>query len=168
MSTLRYTQGFTLKKEVNNDSAFLVALNPVAKIEVRDILVDNGKYYLIADSSVTSGWLPTSYDYQIQDDEGIQEQGRLVILKNLALATPATSQSIWEKALSDIDAVIAGRVKNSSNQISVGDKHITYSSFEELLRLRDWILGRIAEEKAEEGEEAFNPNNGMTIKYWWR
>lgn len=168
MHKLRYTQGFPFKKEVSNEDSFFVALNPVSKIVVSNIVTEDGKYYLVADETITSGWLPSNYNFQIQDSEGIKEQGSLLIVKNLALATPAEAQSIWEKALSDIDAIITGRVKNATSSIHVGDKSITYSSFEELQRLRNWISAQIAEEKENEGEDAFNPNNGFTMNYVWR
>ena len=41
-------------------------------------------------------------------------------------------------------------------------------SVTELLKLRDFIKGRIAEEMKEKGEDYMNPNDQHRITYIWR
>lgn len=124
---------------------------------------------MTADKDETALWMPGKYAYQIQDENGIFEAGDFFVLRNFALQDATTYQSIWERAIKQIDDLLAGRATSASKTITVGDKTINYSSIEDLLKLRDYFSQRLAEEQAEEtGVEQFSKNDQKKIIYRWR
>lgn len=102
------------------------------------------------------------------DDNGIYEQGDFIVLINFALQDSASYMSKWQAAIKQIDDILAGRASSASKSISVGDKSISYSSLEELLRLRDYFTQRLAEEQEMLGETAYAKTNEHKIKFNWR
>ena len=52
--------------------------------------------------------------------------------------------------------------------MTVGDKRISYYRLDELLRLRDFILQKMAEEDSEDGEKASSKADQKKILYTWR
>ena len=114
------------------------------------------------DESLTSGFVPGIYDYQVVNPEGLEEQGRLKVKPNLMISDSV--ESYWKKVINAIDERLAGKVSESAESITVGDKSIKYMSIDQLLKLRDFALKKLAEED----EELYNPNNEMKICYKWR
>lgn len=70
-------------------------------------------------------------------------------------------ESYWKKVLVAIDERLAGKASESADSVTVGDKSIHYMSMDELLKLRDFALQRLAEED----EDVFSPNNEMKIRF---
>ena len=166
---IRLTQGFNFALPVKSQNSVLAFISPIAKYVISDVLVDGSTYALIADKECTSQMIPGKYAYQLQDQSGVLESGDLFVMKNIALAEPSTFMSIWQKALRDIDDIIAGRAQSSTNSVTVGDKTVHYSSLSELLKLRDYILARLREEQREEGLEVTpSPDDERRVKFFWR
>lgn len=105
------------------------------------------------------------YSYQLLSDEGISEEGTIKVKANLLYSTDI--DSYWRKALKAVEDRIAGKAIDPAQDISVGDKRISYLKIDELLKLRDFILGKIAEEEEEEGTEVDSPNNEKRIIFKW-
>lgn len=72
--------------------------------------------------------------------------------------------SYWKGVLKTVEERIAGKAIDPAKDVSVGDKRISYYSFSELMDLRNFIKGKIAEEEDEEG---ISPNNEKKIVYRW-
>lgn len=106
------------------------------------------------------------YNYQIITDGKVDEEGIINIKANLLYSS--TVDSYWKKALKAVEDRIAGKAIDPANDITVGDKKITYYSLNQLLELRDFIKQKIAEEDEEEGIETSSPNNGKVMFYKWR
>ena len=106
------------------------------------------------------------YNYQIITDGKIDKKGIIKIQANLLYSS--SPDSYWQKALKAVEDRIAGKAIDPANDISVGDKKITYYSLNQLLELRDFIKQKIAEEDEEEGIETRSPNDGKTIYYNYR
>ena len=76
--------------------------------------------------------------------------------------------SYWRKALKAVEDRIAGKTLDPANDVTVGDKRISYYRLDELLRLRDFILQKMAEEDSEDGEKASSKADQKKILYTWR
>ena len=158
----RFTRGYKFKYKVPSEFCKLVLINDFDKYVV-DIYEDG---YLVCND--TTEWKPGRYNFQLLGEEGVLEQGILIVLQNFSLADISSYKSKWQTILDAIDASLAGRATQTQKDISVGDKRIGYCDIDELLKLRDFVLGKIAEEKEEEGEDMFNKNDQHVIKFVWR
>lgn len=165
---MQFTAGFNFRLKVKNEHCKLIFINPISKYIVDNIVEEDGSYFLTASADETKDWLAGKYQYQLQDDEGIYEHGDFHVLINFALQDPTNYLSIWQKAIKQIDDILAGRASSASKTISVGDKSLSYSSIEELLKLRDYFAHRLAEEEKELGEDSFDKNNQHKIMFQWR
>ena len=153
---------------MKNATTQLVFINPLSKYVVNNIVEEDGAFYLTASAEETKEWEVGKYSYQLMDEESIYEHGDLIVLINFALQDTTTYLSKWENAIRQIDDILAGRASSASKTISVGDKSISYSSIDELLRLRDYFAQRLAEEQEELGEESYAKTNEHKIKFMWR
>lgn len=108
------------------------------------------------------------YSYQLIADNALEDSGTIKIQANLLYSDDI--DSYWRRVLKAVDDRIAGKALDSSAEsISVGDKSIRYLSMNELFKLRDFALQKIAEEDEEEGDEAAeSPNNEKKILFVWR
>lgn len=106
------------------------------------------------------------YSYQVLGSDGIIDSGVLKVKANLLYSTEI--DSFWQKALRAIDDRLANKALDPANDVTVGDKKISYYKLDELLKLRSFILGKIAEEEEEEGDEAASsPNDEHRIIFNW-
>lgn len=165
---MQFTQGFAFRLKVKNEHCKLIFISPIGKYTVETITEEEGNYFLTASADETKDWIPGRYQYQLQDDVGIYEHGDFFVLRNFALQDSTNYLSIWEKAIKQIDDILAGRASSASKTINVGDKGITYTSLDELLKLRDYFAHRLAEEEKELGEDSFDKNNQHKIMFQWR
>lgn len=106
------------------------------------------------------------YSYQVLGSAGIIDSGVLKVKANLLYSTEI--DSFWRKALRAVDDRLANKALDPANDVTVGDKKISYYKLDDLLKLRNFILGKIAEEEEEEGDEAAsNPNDEHRIVFNW-
>jgi len=106
------------------------------------------------------------YSYQVLGSDGIIDKGVLKVKANLLYSTEI--DSFWQKALKAIDDRLKGKAVDPANDVTVGDKKISYYKLDDLLKLRSFIIGKIAEEEEEEGDEtASSPNDEHRIKFNW-
>ena len=163
---LTLLQGTAFNKPVKDPSSTLVMFNGMDKI-VLSAVEDEGECSIYAAADVTKEWHTGRYSYQLLDSGGLAEQGTIKVIPNLLYSTEV--DSFWKKALKAVDDRIAGKAIDPAESISVGDKSLRYMSVSELLKLRSFILGKIAEEEAEEtGENVPGPNDQKIISYVWR
>lgn len=155
-----HTRGFPFSTEVPNPRCKLILINQLDKIVIDTIQGD----YLVC--SETASWKAGTYKFQLQDDTGILSEGSFEVLQNFALASEDEVTSRWEKVLQAIDAVIEGRASQAEKDVSVGDKRIGYMDFEQLLKMREFVKTRIAEEKAQ--AKGKTKADFGKIKYFWR
>lgn len=94
------------------------------------------------------------YSWQAQNEHGVTEQGTFIILQNFALADSIDYKSYWQAVLDAIDAMMAGRATQAQQEVRVDGKYLKYLTVDELLKLRDFVLQKVAEEREEEGDEA--------------
>ena len=144
-----------------SDTSQFVMSNGVVKFSSSDVIEDRGNYKIVLSSSLTSGFIPGTYDYQVINDGGLERQGKAKVLPNLMIVDDISSY--WDKLLKAIDDTLAGRIEGGTNHVAVGDKSLNYYTPDELFRLREWVL---AQKDKEEGKAS--PNNGMTILHEWR
>jgi hypothetical protein len=146
----------------------MVLYDGANKITLSDVIEEGGKLYITASAEETKSWIPSRYDFQVLDADGLAEKGQLKVQANLLYSSEV--DSYWRKALKAVEDRLAGKALDPANDISVGDKRISYYHLDELLQLRDFILKKIAEEDEEEGEEDVlpNPNDQKVIQYVWR
>lgn len=160
----RLTRGFAFSLTIKNAVKLIIVSYQGEKYTFAST---DGTFNLTAED--TTAMQAGRYAFQAFSVTGIVKQGSLYVARNLAL-DDESSLGYWRGVLEAIDAMIAGRATQEQKEISVGDKKITYYSLSELLKLRDWVLGQLAEEEAEEtGEELTNsPTDEQVIKLWWR
>lgn len=165
----KITQGFVFKRLVQTTTTKMILLNDTEKHVIDTVVQEGDSLYLIATAEETALWSVGKYSYQIQDTEGIIESGDAYVLVNFALDSATDSyKSRWQIVLEAVDATLAGRATSAQQSVTIGDKSIQSMSVEQLLKLRDFIKARLAEEAAAKGEEYINPNDEHRIKYFWR
>lgn len=163
MTTLiRHTRGFPFRFTCKHGETTLVIINSFEKYTITE---KDGDALVCED---TSAWRPGKYSFQAQNSDGVTEQGSFIVLQNLALADSLSYLSHWQTVLNAIDAVIEGRATQAQKQVRVGDKSLEYLSIDELLKLRDWVLQKVGEEKEEEGEAIASPDDQQSVKIQWR
>ena len=163
MNYIRHTRGFPFRYIVKNDVIKLIFINNLGKYEVTD---KDGDALVCSD---TEKWNAGKYTYQLQSDSGVVEQGEMIVLQNLALADSTNYKSYWKTVLEAVDAMLAGRATQEQKQVTAGDKKIEYLTIDELLKYREFVLGKVAEEEAEEGSSnAVNPSDQQYIRINWR
>lgn len=162
---IKITQGYNFDIEVDDPNAKFVLSNGLNKYVLSDPHEVDGALYLSASAEKTAEWVPGKFSYQILNSQGIKEEGDLYVKPNLLISND--TESYWRKVLRQIDERIKGRAIDPADSVSVGDKNIRYLSISELFRLRDFVLGKIAEEKEEQGIEASAPNSQKRIIYTW-
>lgn len=105
------------------------------------------------------------YNWQQLNSQGLEEKGEAVVQANLLYVDDASSY--WKKVLKAIDERIAGKAIDPAKDVTVGDKRISYYTLDELLKLRDFVLQKIAEEDEDEGIETASPNDEKRILFKW-
>lgn len=162
-------QGYEFTKIVKDATAKLVLFDGLSKYIVDTIRpTSTEELELYALPETTREWIPGRYSYQLLGIDGVIESGAFKVKANLLYSTEI--DSYWQKALKAVEDRIAGKALDPANDISVGDKRISYYKFDELLRLRNFILTKISEEEEEEGDEeaASSPNDEKKILFQWR
>lgn len=161
---IKATQGFKFKYIVKSLSTKLVIKGDNIKIVLDTIEEEAGTYSLNASAEETSSWQPGEYKYQLLNDDGIEDSGEFIVLRNYMLADENESvKTHYEILLDAINAQIAGKATTAQQAMSVGDKSISYCSIDELFKLRDYFSKKVAEEKGEYNTDG----NEMKIKYKW-
>jgi len=164
---LKAFQGFQFDKEIPNASSQMVLFDGLNKYVISEVTFQGEQLYLTASADETKEWIPGRYSYQVLDSNGIIEEGTIKVKANLMFSTDI--DSYWKKALKAVEERIAGKTLDPANDVSVGDKRISYYRLDELLKLRDFILQKIAEEEQEEGDEtAVSKSDQKRIIYAWR
>lgn len=163
MNYIRHTRGFPFRYIVKNDVIKLIFINNLGKYEVTE---KDGDALVCSN---TEDWTAGKYTYQLQSDSGVVEQGEMIVLQNLALANSTDYKSRWKTVLEAVDAMLAGRATQEQKQVTAGDKKIEYLTIDELLKYREFVLGKVAEEEAEEGSSnSVNPSDQQYIRVNWR
>jgi len=155
-------QGSRATIDAKTSSSIFVMTDGMNKYTSDAVISTDDGYKISLDASVTSGFIPGSYTYQVVNGEGLESQGKLKVKPNLLYTD--SIESYWKKVLNAIDERLAGKTSDSAESITVGDKSIRYMSIDELLKLRAFALQKLAEED----EEVVNPNNEKRIIYKWR
>lgn len=160
---IKATQGFKFSYVVKTASSKLVIKGDNIKI-ILDNIEEGGNYYIIATAEETAQWASGDYKYQIINDDGIEDSGEFIVLRNYMLADENESvKTHYEILLDAINAQIAGKATTAQQAMSVGDKSISYCSIDELFKLRDYFSKKVAEERGEYNTDG----NEMKIKYKW-
>lgn len=161
--SIELTRGFQFRIQVANQRAILILKSDTEKISITDIQLIDGKYYLVAAAEDTKKFRPNTYKYQILDNVGILQQGTAVIRQNFTLADQNQSvKTQSEIILEAIEATLGGIATQAQSSIAVGDKNISYMSFDELLKAREFFKRRVAEQK-----KGYVAGNEGRIKYRW-
>lgn len=160
---IKVVRGYKFIHLVNTSSSKLIIKGENFKAVINNF-EESGKYYVIAPATETTAWQAGEYKYQILNDNGIEDEGDLIVIQNYELTDEVTSVKTQnEKLLEAIEAQIAGRATANQQSMTVGDKSIAYCSIDELFKLRDYFKKKVAEENGDatvEGDE-------MKIKYRW-
>ena len=164
---LTTTQGYKFSFEVKTLPAKLVLFNGLTKIILEESSSHDGKFWIEAEGDATKDWAPGKYNFQVLGATGILDKGQIKVLANLEYSDEV--EGYWQKVLKAVEDTIAGKATAASQSVTIGDKSITSYSIDQLFKLRDFILKKIAEEEEEEtGEQMVTPNDEHRIKYFWR
>ena len=161
-------QGTDLFIPCKENTATLVLFDGINKHTSTNVIGEEGNYQIGFTADETKLFASGKYSYQLIADNALEDSGTIKIQANLLYSTDI--DSYWRRVLKAVDDRIAGKALDSSAEsISVGDKSIRYLSMNELFKLRDFALQKIAEEDEEEGDEAAeSPNNEKKILFVWR
>lgn len=162
MNNFTIFQGSTAYIDAETLSSVFAMTDGTNKYTSSDVISTEEGLKIVLDSSLTSGFVPRSYDYQVVNPNGLEQQGKLKVKPNLMYSDSV--ESYWKTVIRAIDDRLAGRASEAASSIAVGDKHISYMTLDELLKLREFASQRLAEE---EEDEAASPNNEKTMKYNW-
>lgn len=159
---ITFTRGYELRIPIGADEAQIVLVKTgqnfsFSTVEDKTLIITK------EDSETVPFGL---YQYQILNSDGILQEGVCKVEKNLLL--DENDELRWTEILEAIDAQIAGRATAAQQSVTVGDKSIGYCSLNELLRLRDYVADRAAEEMADDENGANMKNDMHVIKYVWR
>ena len=170
MTKISYTflQGSAIEIPCKTDSCTLVLFDGLNKYTSTNITGEEGAYQIGFNADETATFIPGKYSYQLITDNALEDSGTIKIKANLLYSEDI--DSYWRKVLKAIDERLAGKaLDGSAESITVGDKSLKYLSVSELLKLRDFVRGKIAEEDEEEGADTtVNPNNEKKILFRWR
>ncbi len=161
-------QGTDLFIPCKESEAILVLFDGINKHTSTNVIGEEGNYQIGFTAEETKLFASGKYSYQLIADNALEDSGTIKIQANLLYSLEI--DSYWRRVLKAVDDRIAGKALDSSAEsISVGDKSIRYLSMNELFKLRDFVLQKIAEEDEEEGDEAAeSPNNEKKIIFRWR
>lgn len=163
MSIIEITRGFQFKYQIPNQYTVLVFKCDTEKIVLNTVLKSEGKNYLYASAQVTKKYRPNQYKYQLIDNEKILAEGEAIIKQNFLFADQNESvKSRNEIILQAIEATLGGIATQAQSSIAVGDKNISYMSFDELLKAREFFKKKVAEQK-----KGYVAGNESRIKYRW-
>ena len=157
-------QGSNAFIDVKTISSVFVMCDGMNKYISDNIVNTDGGLKIKLESSITSGYVPGRYSYQVVNEDGLEKQGKLQVKPNLLFTDSV--ESYWKKVITAIDERLAGKSSEAASSIHVGDKAIAYMTIDELLKLRDFAVQRLSEEG--EDENVSSPNNEKTILYRWR
>lgn len=161
--SIEITRGFDFQIEVKNKSCKLILKSDSQKLNITTITSKDGKFYLTSSADDTKKYRAGDYKYQILDADGIVEQGNAVVKQNFALTDQ--NESVKTKSqviLEAIEAQIAGVATSAQTSIHVGDKSISYMSFDQLMKAREFFKKKVAEQK-----KIHVAGNQGRIKYRW-
>lgn len=155
-----FLQGFNFRKEVKAADSLMTLYDGINKYSVSGVVQTEDGFFLEASAEETSKWAPSSYKYQVINSEGLEEEGQIKVKANYAITDSAIGY--WEKVIKNIDDRLAGRATDPAYRVQVGDKEIVYYTIDELLKLRQFAVQRLAED-----EEAPSPNDERRIRFRW-
>lgn len=146
--SIEITRGFDFRIQVDNEYCQLILKSDTQKINITTIKKDGQKYYLEALAPDTKKYRAGEYKYQIIDNTKIVSEGNAVIRHNFALVDQnASVKTHNEVILEAIEAQIAGVASSAQTSIHVGDKSISYMSFDQLMKAREFFKKKVAEQK---------------------
>lgn len=161
--TIEITRGFAFQLEVPSENCILVLKSDTQKISISETVSKEGKIYLVADAETTKKYRPNNYKFQIIDDVGIVLEGEAIVKQNFLYADENESVKTHnEVILQAIEAQIGGIATQAQSSISVGDKSISYMSFDELIKAREFFKKKVAKQK-----KKHVAGNEAKIKYVW-
>lgn len=149
---LKILQGGNSYIPVKSSSATLVMFDGQNKFTSDNVVPTQDGYSIYLDADTTKDYIPGRYSYQILSNDAVESEGIIKVKANLLYSDGI--DSFWKKALKAIEDRLAGKAIDPANDISVGDKRISYLHLDELLKLHKFILDKIAEEEEEEGDKA--------------
>lgn len=160
---IKHIQGMKFSKAVKHNDAILIFTDGLNKFRIENPVKIDEVLYIIADSDTTKNWIPGKYKYQLIEDNSISEEGDLFIKANLIYSD--SPYTYWQKVLMEIDERLAGKSRDPASSVSVDGKSIQYWNFDELLKLRAFVVKKIAED---EENPVYDKNNQGIIKFDWR
>ena len=126
---LKAVQGFEFSAQAPAGSAQMV----ISDGANRYVVGADGGGRITASAEETRGWAPGKYSYQILSPTGIEEEGALRVKANFLIS--ADPLSYWRKALKAVEDRITGKTLDPANDVTVGDKRISYSGLTSFLGL---------------------------------
>lgn len=161
--SIEITRGFDFRMQVDNEYCQLILKSDSQKLNITAIKKDGQKYYLEVLAVDTSKFRAGEYKYQIIDNKRIITEGNAVVRQNFALTDQNESVKTHnEVILEAIEAQIAGVATSAQTSIHVGDKSISYMSFDQLMKAREFFKKKVAEQK-----KAHVAGNQGRIVYKW-
>ena len=160
---MKIVKGFLFRCKVKTSSSKMIIKGDFAKYTCENVVEKDNSFYIEEPAEVTKNWQVGKFNYQILNDEGIEDEGEIQILQNFALMDEDESvKSHWEVILEAIEATLAGKATAAQSSISVGDKSISYMSVSELMSLREFAKEKIGEENGK-----FVSGKGAKILHKW-
>lgn len=157
-----FSQGETALIPVSEEgSTFVMSDGMNKQMSEHIISTDDGLAFELP-SYATSGFVPGIYKYQVIAPNGsVASQGSLKVSPCLLYSN--SLDSYWRTVLKAVEMKLAGKADDSVDSVTVGDKSLHYMSIDELMKLRDFALKKIAEEE----DGAVSPNDARRIRYVW-
>lgn len=126
-----------------NDSKFKLTFDFVPDT----VLIRGNQFKLIVDDInsneieiETTGWNTGIFLFQAKINGEIIKQDKFQIMQNLETAPEGFDyRTNAEKTLEAINSFLAGTATHQMKQIRVGDKEIAYSSFDELIKWKNFF-----------------------------
>lgn len=161
--SIEIIRGFDFTIQVDNQFCQLILKSDTQKLNITSIRKEGQKYYLEVLASDTRKYRAGQYKYQIIDNTRIVQEGNAVVKQNFALTDQNESVKTQnEVILEAIEAQIAGVATSAQTSIHVGDKSISYMSFDQLMKAREFFKKKVAEQK-----KIHVAGNQGRIKYRW-
>lgn len=136
--------------ECYNYSTFTLKMDEADTVAVKGIKTAVKLYEFKDGVAVidTSEYEAGEYIIQIFRGDDVIEQDSLIVKQNLKYAAPDYDpRSKAQIILDAIEAYLGGRASSQQKQVSVGDKKIIYSSFDQLQKWRDYYKKQVRKQK---------------------
>ena len=157
---ITFYQGTTATIDAKSLSSVFVMSDGTNKYTSDNVVSTDDGLKIRLDASVTSGFVPGKYDFQVFGADGLEKQGKLKVKPSLLYADSV--ESYWTMVIRAIDERLMGKTSEIAKSVTVGDKNIQYLSIDELLKLREFAKQRQAEE-----EDISSPNDQKIISHYW-